>query len=251
MQLEHKPSKLLITGKSGCGKSTFFNRYLLNCWHHKVFVFDHEGEFAYRNGVPPCYEITAEHILANRYIAFDPTVKFPGDLNGAFDYYCELCFLASKSAELASLQKLFATDELQKVVSTTQVTYELALLIETGRRYGIDTAFVSQQPNLIHNRLRNQLTEVVSFAQIERRATVFLEDLGFDAADLATLDELEFLDLDLRTMQLQRGNLRFDKSSPTVSKSDQVQTVQPNRAALDGSAGEDGAAEPNAERSVE
>lgn len=208
MQLAHKPTKLLITGCSGSGKSTYWTRYVLNCWHDKIFIFDHEAEYCFRNALEPCYEITEDIVKNNRYVIYDPSEQFPGATQSGFNYFAELVFEVAKTLPGT---KLFATDELQKIVDVHTVTYELALLIETGRRYGVDTAFVTQQPNLIHNRLRNQLTELVTFRHLDERAIKFLMELGFDPETILLLQDLEFQSLDLRTLDLRRGKIQFDR----------------------------------------
>lgn len=215
MTLSHKPTKCLVTGKSGSGKSSYFNKYLLNADYDKFFIYDHEGEFAFRNNISSSFAITEEYVTQNRYIIYDPTIEWEGDIQDGFNYFAELAFRLSQSLPGT---KLFACDELQKMVGVHEVTYELALLVETGRRYGIDTMFVSQQPNIIHNRLRNQLTEVVTFAHVDKRAMDFLTDVGFEENELLTLKDLEFISLDLRTMKQIRGEILFDKGAvPAVT----------------------------------
>lgn len=39
---------------------------------------------------------------------------------------------------------------------TNRITPQLVIVLETGRHYGLDLAGITQQPNLIHNRIRNQ-----------------------------------------------------------------------------------------------
>jgi hypothetical protein len=67
------------------------------------------------------------------------------------------------------------------------------LLTETGRRYGLDTILISQQPNLIHNRIRNQLMEVVTFCQVDGQAMVFSEENGFEDDQVRGLVPGQFL----------------------------------------------------------
>jgi hypothetical protein len=208
-----------VTGKSGSGKSSYYNKFLLAAEYDKFFIYDHEGEFAFRNNLPACYQITEDYIANNRYIIYDPTSEWEGNLQEGFNYFAELSFRLSQSLPG---RKLFACDELQKMVGVHEVTPELAMLVETGRRYEVDTIFVSQQPNIIHNRLRNQLTEVVTFAHVDKRATSFLTDIGFDEPDLMGLNDLEFIAIDLRTMNQTRGQIVFDNSSEPAVTSQRV-----------------------------
>ncbi len=51
----------------------------------------------------------------------------------------------------------------------------------------------SQQPNLIHNRIRNPLTEVVTFQHMDNNAMEFLESYQFEAAQVRALRPGEFI----------------------------------------------------------
>lgn len=214
MQISHKPTKIVITGTSGTGKSTYFTRYLNNAQQDKVFVFDHEGEYSYRTGIEPCrsMEKLAE-LLGQRVIVYDCSEDFPGDTAQAFNFFSEWVFEISK--ELPGT-KLFASDEMQKILGTDSIPYEFQCVIETGRRRGIDTIFIYQQINLMHNRLRNQLTEIVTFRHIEKRALQFLEEIGFDPDELRTLDRGEFKILNIDRMEFDSG--KFTWSGNKVSE---------------------------------
>jgi hypothetical protein len=78
-------------------------------------------------------------------------------------------------------------------------------VLETGRRYGLDAAMISQQPNLIHNRARNQLTEVVTFAQTDANALQYLEQAGFDAETVRKLPLGAWLARNLNSGAQDRG----------------------------------------------
>ena len=213
MNLSHEANKLLIVGASGTGKSTYWTKYVLNSYHVKKFVFDHEGEFAFRHGMQPVYELTDEIVARNQFIIYDPSEQFEGDVATAFDYFCDLCFRVCKTI---SGPKLFCADEMQKLVDTYNITPELSSLMETGRRYEIDTAFVGQQANLLHGRLRNQLTECVTFRQIDERAIKFLADVGFDETAIRALENLNFIARNLRTGTQISGKIEFDRSLPSI-----------------------------------
>lgn len=206
MKLSHKPTKLLITGKSGSGKSTYYTRFITHWPATWRFIYDHEGEFSARTGMPPA--TTAEgmlaHLQARRWVVYDPARMFPGDIHAGFAFFSEWAFTLSQ--RLAGL-KLFACDELQKLVGTAAMPWELACVVETGRRYQIDTAFISQQPNLIHNRLRNCLTEVATFCQVDANAIAFLADVGFREEEVRGLRPGQFICRNLNTDAEERGSV--------------------------------------------
>lgn len=215
MQLDHRPTKILVAGNSGCGKSTFATRYVLNAPQRVKFIFDPEGEFALRNGFSAAG--TAEELfsqLESGWVIFDAGQEFEGATAEAFEFFSEWVFRISKAldeeaeaAGQAPMTKLFFADELQTVVETHEVPAGLRLILETGRRYGIDTLLVTQQPNVIHNRARNQITEVVAFSQVDENAVQFLVALGFDGDEIRGLPPGEFRLLQIRTRTWQAGNV--------------------------------------------
>jgi ABC-type dipeptide/oligopeptide/nickel transport system ATPase component len=206
MQLAHRPTKLLITGKSGSGKSTYFTRFVTSWPAAWRFIYDHEGEFAQRTGLPAAHtpREMLEHLSARRWVIFDPAAAFPGDVQRGFAFFSEWAFSVSQRLQG---KKLFCCDELQKLTGTNQVGWELACVVETGRRYEIDTCFISQQPNLIHNRLRNCLSEVATFAQVDANAIQFLAEVGFNEESVRALRPGEYLCRNLNTGAEERGRV--------------------------------------------
>jgi hypothetical protein len=206
MQLTHRPTKLLITGRSGTGKSTYFTRFVLGSRYHFRFVFDHEGEFQQRTRYPAAVtqEDLVNHLDARRMVIFDPAAMFPGRTQEAFAFFCEWVFVV---CEHLPGRKLFACDELQKLTGTAAVSWEFACILETGRRRGIDLAMISQAPNLIHNRVRNSLTECVTFVHNDANAVQFLLDVGFGEEDVRNLAPGAFICRDLVTQTKETGRV--------------------------------------------
>jgi ABC-type polar amino acid transport system ATPase subunit len=132
-------AKILITGRSGSGKSTYFTRLVLQSRYHYRFVFDHEAEFQQRTKYPAATSAAelSEQLAGRRLVIFDPAELFPGRTPEAFQ--------------------------------------------------------ISQAPNLIHNRVRNSLTECVTFVHNDENAIVFLEDVGFDPERIRNLSPGEFI----------------------------------------------------------
>jgi hypothetical protein len=95
----------------------------------------------------------------------------------------------------------------------------LKQILERGRRRGIDTLLVTQQPNVVHNRVRNQITEVVAFSQADENAVKFLEDLGFDGQEIRSLGAGEWRSLCLRTRRWQAGRIDFHGGGVTIASS--------------------------------
>ena len=220
MNLLHKPSKILITGQSGTGKSTYFTRYVLNSFHtsyESILVFDHQGEMSYRLQIEPANTIED---LAEQYyrglVVFDPAILFPGQTFEAWNFFAEWTFERSK--QCPQVKRLLAVDELQMFSSTADFSDELAQVIETGRKYSLDFLGITQQLNLVHNRLRNQMTELVVFRHEDKLILDALEEKGFNNDDIRSLAVGEYIDRHLLTGQISKGNV-FDNASqkPTLN----------------------------------
>lgn len=195
MNLAHQSSKILVTGQSGQGKSTYFARFLSNAYrtlYEKIFVYDHVGEISARLNIPPAYtEDDLSRAWEAGFICFDPAQLFPGETDCGWNFFCEWVF--ARCQNNMGYAKLLAVDELQMFSSTANLSWEQCCVVETGRKYELDFLAISQQMNLIHNRLRNQLTEIVTFRQEDKLIIDALEERGFEESELRSLQKGEFL----------------------------------------------------------
>lgn len=192
MNLSHRPSKVLVTGASGSGKSTFATKYLVNTKAKLKLIFDHELEFALRSKLPVAQ---TERDLADQVktgiVIFDPAKMFPGKADDALAFFME--WSLDLSDKVIGRKVLFV-DEIQLFVDANRWPPELAKVIQTGRRYELDLLICSQQVNELHNRLRQQLTEVITFRQQDPRALEWLEQAGpLDPVAVSALQPGEFL----------------------------------------------------------
>ena len=205
MDLTHKPTKILVTGASGTGKTTFWTRYLLGTPARVKFVFDHQGEMAVRLGVPAALDLPQlAQMTAQGWAIFDPAHLFPGRTPEGFNFFCDFAF---NVAQRTPGRKVFACDELQALTDTNSLSEELSMVLETGRRYSLDAAMISQAPNLIHNRVRNQLTEVVTFRQVDARAVQWLTEADFSEVAVRGLRPGWFIAKNLTTGGMSSGKV--------------------------------------------
>jgi len=191
LQIEHDSYKLLITGKSGYGKTTYWLRTLLGLPAGVKFIFDHKGEVALRLGCRPCF--TPEELgqaIDTGWVIYSPAVMFEGRQPEGFLYFLEFAFRAS--CQLPG-RKIFGCDELQHFVGTSQVPGELAMVNDDGRIRGLDMVYISSAPNIIHNRLRGQVDEVVAFRTDEDNPLEWLITKGFNPEHLKNLIKGEFI----------------------------------------------------------
>lgn len=202
----HPSKKVLITGVSGTGKTTLFEKLIRKEKARWKFVFDHQGEFSARFNKPPATDIAelCEQTSQAGYVVFDP-VKFQNELlpdgtrrglPGAFAFFCDFVFAM---AETMKGRKILICDELQKLVTVTKTPDELLCILDTGRRYQLDFFGISQAPNLIHNAIRNQITEIYTFRQCDKNAVQYLADNGFDENKIRNLEKFGFLWRNLAT----------------------------------------------------
>jgi hypothetical protein len=129
-------------------------------------------------------------------IIYDPAADFPGALADGWDVFCAVAF---EMARRGQSPLLLAADEIQQLGDALTISPEFAACLETGRRYGLDLALSGQQLNIIHNRIRNQATEIVAFAQGDERALKFLGDMGIDVERVRALPPHHYVHLDTRT----------------------------------------------------
>lgn len=219
MKLAHKATKYLVTGASGSGKSTFARRLALNSFaqgrYGKLLVFDHDGEFSLRSGIESAFTVEelCDDFEKRNVAVFDPSHLYPGDNETAWDFFCEWCFLCGQHYEGSIL---FYCDEIQLFVGTDTLSSQFQKLVETGRRWGIDTLAITQQYNLVHNRLRNQITHLISFVQRDIRAIQALEERGFYDVDFQRLGQGEYVILTPDGI-VTRNKIEFDGKSLDTS----------------------------------
>jgi hypothetical protein len=201
MQLEHRPTKLLIVGASGTGKTTFLCQWLYGSTYSRRFVFDHQGELqlSERLNIAPCRDkVSIVRAVADNapWILYDCADDYPGDTAAAFDFFCDFAFSVSQ-AEPG--RKVLVSDEVQGLISTDTLSFPFACVLETGRRAGLDCALISQAANLTNNRIRNNLTELVAFRSVDANALKFVQLCGLDADVVAALPAGSFLGRSLLT----------------------------------------------------
>lgn len=198
----------LCTGGSGTGKTTFALRYLvadkkLN-WRA---IFDPEGEYQQRLKLPAVdskdsadWQASAE----SGFIIFDPHACFPGQMEAAFDWFCEAVFyLATNSPG----RKLMLTDEAWKYQTANKVSQPLRNCIQTGRRRGLEMFFASQQPNRLNEVITNETTELVCFRLQGINALQRVESLGANPSEVSNLKPGQYISLNTVSGRALQGNL--------------------------------------------
>jgi energy-coupling factor transporter ATP-binding protein EcfA2 len=214
--------RVLVAGPSGSGKSTWALA-MLGAWRGRLLAFDHKGEVAKLLGVRPVADkesMGAEIWKRRGRVCFQPHGYFGEDLQPGFEWFCAVAKQVAKSCEGETL--LFV-DELQDWLDPRRdLPRAFRWCLESGRVHGLHFCGIVQGANLSHNRLRQQMTEVVAFAQSEPRALEFLNACGLDGRRVATLPKLSFLHRSRVTGQEQEGRILWPGPRILVSPQRQL-----------------------------
>lgn len=207
MQIDHKPTKLVIVGASGTGKTTLLCGYLYGADATRVFVFDHQGELAARLSQPSLLSLAAVFSAVEKgekWIVYDPCDEYPGALDFAFETFCALIFDVCRAEDG---RKLLVVDDLQEVADAKNLPEGFRKIWQTGRRAGLDCVLISHGMNETSSKVRNGITEVIAFANVDKRALEFLDALGFDAEVIRALPSGEYRGRNIRYGGQYKGNV--------------------------------------------
>lgn len=200
MRLTHRPVKTIVTGKSGTGKSTYFERVISNGWityWPTIFVYDWQGEMSQRLKIVPTFRINQlPEALKTGFVCFDPAQEYEGDYETGLDFFSkwafETCKLADDNKVYCPYPRLICVDELQLLTGSV-ISHEIKTVMQTGRRAGLDSLFVSQQINEIPNNIRNQTTERVTFQHEDAYVLQVMNEWGFDPQIVEHMQTGEYL----------------------------------------------------------
>lgn len=207
VNFNHRPTKILITGGSGCGKTTKYYDLIGREKAKYRFVFDSDGEFCSRNKYPPAR--TRDDIVratGQGTCVFYPGDLYPGRLLDGFKFFCD--FVYTVSCELKG-RKIFAMDEIKRVMGTNFCPHEFTVLLENGRKSECDLILICQSPNQAHTSIRNQLTQAYTFRHIDKRAMEWLEEQDIPGNDMRALKRGEYLHKNFETGDLTKGGKAF------------------------------------------
>jgi hypothetical protein len=185
---------IVVAGRSGSGKSTVANIFLLNEPLTCRFIFDPEGEFAERLGHRACQtldELAAA--IATGWVIFNPTFLFPGSdvaqtetSQRAFESFCGWVW---RNAVNIPGRKILLADEIWKFCKPNFIPVCLRAIVQNGRKRGIGLLATTQTPNFMHETIIREATEFIGFRLEGRNLLKFLEDNmnNFPVSELPTL----------------------------------------------------------------
>lgn len=197
------------------GKTGYGERYIVGSHHSRAFIFDHQGEFSQRLHLHPCttFEEIRRRGERERIVCFDYSSEYPGQLTESFEAFCEEVFSISKDHLVNNGHDcLFVCDELQKCCKPALCPQALKNIVQTGRRFGVDSLLLSQQPNRLSNEVREQVTELVCFNLIDENSLKFCESMGIDTAPIQKLKPLHYLWFNLNTGEQRSGVIDYKRT---------------------------------------
>lgn len=209
LQLQNRRCVTLVCGASGTGKTSFSIRYLLNRGNVSArFFFDWRHEYTQRLDIPLASTGPGlEAALESGWVLFDPRHCFGGRTVDAFKFFCDYVYTSCQEIEG---NKIVVIDELQRFCSAHSIPEELALIVETGRSYGIELFLNAQRPNAINEVVTGQLTEVVAFSTPAPRALEWLEaNAGLDPAEISRQAPLHFTARNVDSWGILKGHVRL------------------------------------------
>lgn len=197
MNYDHPPSCILITGKKGSGKTTYWLAriiaktlapYPVNArssasgrgarW---IFVFDPCREVSRKLLWPVSIDVPrmVRNFTTSGIVCFDSSHLFPGDRLRGFAFFSRWAFNVCKGL---NGPKLFAADELQSCQATGPhgMPQGFKEILDEGRREEIDCLFAAQRINEVNDDVRGHLTELITFKHDDPLPLEWLEKRGFD-----------------------------------------------------------------------
>jgi hypothetical protein len=176
----HQADRRLITGTGGSGKTTEFLRLLVAHRAPWKFVFDPEREISHKLGWPICRDLPgcAYRAAQREPVCFDPT-DICEELEEGFDLFCR--FVWNFSIREHGV-KLLCADEFQDFTSTGAggLPRPFRTIVQKGRRQEIDLLLIAQELGDAHNKLRKQLSHIITFRHEDDGALDWLRRNGFD-----------------------------------------------------------------------
>ena len=203
---DHPKCSVAVLGCSGHGKSTKFQSIIASQKADYSFFFDHKPEFSTRWKMTACDDLQSlAKATALGTVCFVPGKMYPGQKAEGFLFFCDFVFSICQSLPG---RKILVCDELQMVCLQDNPP-ELMAVMDDGRSIGLDTFFIAQSANQVHNMVLNQFTEIITFKQQTQNAAKPLENFGFDKKEVSSLKPGQWIYRNTTTGEEQRGGKAF------------------------------------------
>lgn len=211
LQLEAKLRCTFCVGTSGTGKTSFALRYLVADRSLKCrFLFDPEGEFSKRLGLPAAESIEELNCaFEDGWVLYDPEAMFGEAWEDACEWFCDWVFNVCSATPG---NKVLYISEVWQYMNPNRVPKKLSGCIRNGRKRGLTTLFDTQEPNKVNGTLTNQVTELVCFNLQEKNALDRVEEMGVNRSEIETLLPGSFVAINRRSRGVLRGKIDISPS---------------------------------------
>jgi len=202
-------------GMSRSGKTTLGIRYLLNAPLHYRFIFDPDpgefnpllGEYEDRLKIPACNNLAEmAESLCRGWVVFYPYQMFPGEVEKAFEWFCQWVFEISLTLPG---NKLFLADEVWRYCSPQAIPFHLTRIIKEGGKRRLRTLVNTQEPQRLNGRIVAEMSELVCFRLQLEKALDFVESHGFSRSEVSQLQPLQCVARNLDSGGEIRGRLKL------------------------------------------
>lgn len=208
MNIMYRPTRYLISGISGYGKSTMVERLVKLMDKDKTFIFDHQEEFAGRFSLPELdIRLLGDRIKdSTKILCFNPRLDFGANVQEAYAWFTRYVYDYSW---LNKEEKVFVCDEQQDFIDSYSSEEGLNLILQNSRKQQLNSILSCQQENTINNIARNQVTHRVYFHQEDATSAKHAISKGISLEELTSLQIGEYILIS--NGQREDGNL-FKKS---------------------------------------
>jgi DNA helicase HerA-like ATPase len=187
---------VLITGKTGSGKSTLFRKMLED--KKRVIIFDTLSEYSelappypalFIHNIHDLYDCLAKNHYKNFRIVFDPedpeqviTLKDEAEIS-VFEEACKLIYNHLEGLVLG-------IEEVANFIQGSKVPEYIRKITRFGRHSSISLYATTQRPADVHPLIRAQMTKLITFRQHEPRDIDWLKQvIGEQAQGLKDLSQ--------------------------------------------------------------
>jgi len=168
MNYLYPASRVIVAGVTETGKTTFAERYIRSDkTNDKILIYDWQDfEFARRLGISPItdWEDLGKRYEQERILCFDPMGEEAETVENISD------FLFSVNADCKH-EVLFVGDEFGGILDHKKLLPTTKDLLTKGRRWQLNCLLILHQFNEINYVMRNHVTEVATFRQVDHLAT--------------------------------------------------------------------------------
>jgi hypothetical protein len=143
--------------------------------------------------------------LCRGWVAFDPHTLFPGRMEEALQFFCEWAFTVG---EAIPGSKDLVVDEVWRYCNPQKLPPELANVVQSGRKAGMQLLVNTQEPSRLSGPIVNGMSEMVCFRLQSGAALDWAEFYGADPLEVQTLNVLSFVSRNCASGGVLRGRIK-------------------------------------------